>query len=418
MLSVVFPPVDVDESGTLRADKDDYYVTAAFLAPYKRTDLVIDAFNAMPTRKLLVVGDGQQAAKLKDRAGPNISFAGYLPRAEYIEAVSRARALVFAGCEDFGIALAEAQAYGTPLIAFARGGAMDIVRPLGRTGEPTGVLFEHQSAQSVIDAVKRFDINADQIRPLACRRTRCVSIPSGSHAKSPLLSLQQCPCSAALVPTRTSIKLLPSDRIQVQQTRKQRGMSSSTQHKPPSRPALALSAREQNAWYRALLQSGRRGVLLDSNSAEGVVCTGRLHPSGTTGPHALGTTGLRLRTRAEEGRRTNLRARLWYPIDPTEPMRATRACINSSIVCGIFVWRRAWQEPSRRASSGRLPLIIYVHDVGGSHETNSHCSPILLVTASYWPRSTIPSAVAFRVSAFDDPSSLRATVSNDHWLAA
>ena len=165
---VIFPPVDVDEAA-LCADKEDYYVTAAFLAPYKRTDLVIDAFNAMPTRKLLVAGDGQQAAKLKDRAGPNISFAGYLPRAEYIEAVSRARALVFAGCEDFGIALAEAQAYGTPLIAFARGGVMDIVRPLGRTGEPTGVLFEHQSAQSVIDAVRRFDINAEQIHPLACR---------------------------------------------------------------------------------------------------------------------------------------------------------------------------------------------------------------------------------------------------------
>ena len=166
---VVFPPVDVDEAAVC-VDKDDYYVTAAFLAPYKRTDLVIDAFNAMPTRKLLVVGDGQQAAKLKDRAGPNISFAGYLPRAEYIKAVSRARALVFAGCEDFGIALAEAQAYGTPLIAFARGGAMDIVRPLGRIGEPTGVLFEHQSVQSVIDAVKRFDINAEHIQPLACRK--------------------------------------------------------------------------------------------------------------------------------------------------------------------------------------------------------------------------------------------------------
>ena len=166
---VVFPPVDVDEAA-LCADKEDYYVTAAFLAPYKRTDLVIDAFNAMPTRKLLVVGDGQQAAKLKDRAGPNISFAGYLPRAEYIEAVSRARALVFAGCEDFGIALAEAQAYGTPLIAFARGGAMDIVRPLGRIGEPTGVLFEQQSVHSVIDAVELFDINAEQIQPLACRK--------------------------------------------------------------------------------------------------------------------------------------------------------------------------------------------------------------------------------------------------------
>ena len=69
---------------TLCTDKDDYYVTAAFLAPYKRTDLVVDAFNAMPERRLLVVGDGQQAQQLKTRAGPNVTFAGYLPRAEYI----------------------------------------------------------------------------------------------------------------------------------------------------------------------------------------------------------------------------------------------------------------------------------------------------------------------------------------------
>ena len=147
---VVYPPVNVDET-TLCTDKDDYYVTAAFLAPYKRTDIVVDAFNAMPKRRLLVVGDGQQAQQLKARAGPNVTFTGYLPRAEYIQAVARAQALVFAGCEDFGIALAEAQAYGTPLIAFGRGGATDIVRPLGvteadrRSSTPT--------VQCVIDAV-------------------------------------------------------------------------------------------------------------------------------------------------------------------------------------------------------------------------------------------------------------------------
>lgn len=165
---VVFPPVEVDEA-PLQTDKDDYYVTAAFMAPYKRTDLVIDAFNAMPGRRLLVVGDGQQASKLRDRAGANISFAGYLPRADYIKAVARARALVFAGCEDFGIALAEAQAYGTPLIAFARGGAADIVRPLGKASEPTGVLFDQQTVQSVIDAVTQFEASSSDIRPAACR---------------------------------------------------------------------------------------------------------------------------------------------------------------------------------------------------------------------------------------------------------
>jgi glycosyltransferase involved in cell wall biosynthesis len=165
---VVYPPVNVDET-TLCTDKDDYYVTAAFLAPYKRTDIVVDAFNAMPKRRLLVVGDGQQAHQLKARAGPNVTFAGYLPRAEYIQAVARAQALVFAGCEDFGIALAEAQAYGTPLIAFGRGGATDIVRPLGVTENPTGVLFVKQSPDAVVDAVERFEAHREAILASACR---------------------------------------------------------------------------------------------------------------------------------------------------------------------------------------------------------------------------------------------------------
>src|SRR6185437_14017842 len=100
---------------------------------------------------------------------PNVTFTGYLPRAEYIRAVARARALVFAGCEDFGIALAEAQAYGTPLIAFGRGGAADIVRPLGSVEKPTGVLFHEQSVEAVIDAVKLFEEKRTAFLPLACR---------------------------------------------------------------------------------------------------------------------------------------------------------------------------------------------------------------------------------------------------------
>jgi glycosyltransferase involved in cell wall biosynthesis len=152
-----------------RADKDDYYITASFLAPYKRTDLVIQAFNEMPARRLVVVGDGQQSAKLRALAGPNIQFAGFLPRRDYVEAVAKARALVFAGCEDFGIALAEAQACGTPLIAFGRGGACDIVRALGEVEQPTGILFREQTVAAVKSAVEQFEIAPSRIQPQACR---------------------------------------------------------------------------------------------------------------------------------------------------------------------------------------------------------------------------------------------------------
>lgn len=165
--STVFPPVAVDEF-EYTADKDDYYVSASFLAPYKRTDLVIRAFNEMPSRRLVIVGEGQQSKDLVSLAGPNISFTGYLPRQDYVRTVARARAMVFAGCEDFGIALAEAQACGTPLIAFGRGGACDIVRPLGES-DPTGVLFREQTVEALTGAIEAFERNTAAITPHACR---------------------------------------------------------------------------------------------------------------------------------------------------------------------------------------------------------------------------------------------------------
>lgn len=164
---IVHPPVSLAELACVEA-KGDYYVSASFLAPYKRTDLVIKAFNAMPSRRLVVVGDGQQSARLRALAGPNVTFAGFLPRKEYIETLAHAKAMVFAGCEDFGIALAEAQACGTPLIAFGRGGAIDIVRRLGSSPEPTGVLFKAQTVDCLKEAVELFEENAADIMPRAC----------------------------------------------------------------------------------------------------------------------------------------------------------------------------------------------------------------------------------------------------------
>ena len=165
---VVHPPVVVDEPASA-CDKDDYYVTASFLAPYKRTDLVIETFNAMPQHRLVVVGEGQQSASLRKLAGANVSFTGFLDRRAYVETIARAKALVFAGCEDFGIALAEAQAWGTPLIAFGRGGARDIVVPLGGPQPATGILFARQTLADVRQAVELFEARRHSISPEACR---------------------------------------------------------------------------------------------------------------------------------------------------------------------------------------------------------------------------------------------------------
>lgn len=165
---VIFPPVDV-ENLPFYEHKDDYYVVASFLVPYKRIDLIVRAFNAMPNRRLMILGDGQQERELKAMAGPNISFAGHLPRAAFLDAIAKAKAFVFAGCEDFGIVLAEAQACGTPLIAFGRGGARDIVRTGEDCDNPTGLLFDRQTPETIMEAVEAFEANANRIAPQACR---------------------------------------------------------------------------------------------------------------------------------------------------------------------------------------------------------------------------------------------------------
>lgn len=165
---VIHPPVAYNEFECV-TDKDDYYVSACFLAPYKRTDLVVRAFNEMPDKRVVVIGGGPQYKELRAMAGPNVEFAGHLSRSEFIKTISRAKAMVFAGCEDFGISMAEAQAGGTPLIAFARGGARDIVRPLGATEDPTGILFDKQSVDTVKDAVGRFEREGGRITPQNCR---------------------------------------------------------------------------------------------------------------------------------------------------------------------------------------------------------------------------------------------------------
>ena len=148
---VIHPPVDVDRFSVV-ADKEDFYVTLSRLVPYKRVDLLLDAFARTPQRRLIIVGDGPQFTTLKARAPANVSLLGRVSddtRRNYLE---HAKAFVFAGEEDFGIALVEAQACGTPVIALARGGAIEIVIP----GE-TGLLFDEQTPESLIAALDCFE---------------------------------------------------------------------------------------------------------------------------------------------------------------------------------------------------------------------------------------------------------------------
>ncbi|CAM2138329.1 Glycosyltransferase family 4 protein [Pararobbsia alpina] len=154
--TVLPPPVDTD-GFTLKADKEPFYFTASRMVPYKRIDLIVEAFAKMPDRKLVVVGDGPEMARIRAIANhaPNVVLLGYQPFNVLKDHMQRARAFVFAAEEDFGIAPVEAQACGTPVIAFGKGGVLDTIRASG--DRPTGVFFDEQSVASMVDAVGRFE---------------------------------------------------------------------------------------------------------------------------------------------------------------------------------------------------------------------------------------------------------------------
>ena len=165
---VVHPPVDLDGFPPGEA-RGGHYLTASRMVPYKRVDLVVQAFRAMPSRRLVVVGDGPEQKRVADAAAgaPNIELRGRVPQAELVEAVRTARAFVFAAEEDFGIAMVEAQACGTPVIAYGKGGARDIVRAPPHP-EPTGLFFAEQTAPAIVDAVERFEALSPAIAAAHC----------------------------------------------------------------------------------------------------------------------------------------------------------------------------------------------------------------------------------------------------------
>lgn len=166
--AVVHPPVDV-ERFALRRDKEDFYLTASRMVPYKRMPMIVEAFSRMPDKRLIVIGDGPEMDKVRAAAGPNVSVLGFLGDAALVDHMQRAKAFVFAAEEDFGITPVEAQACGTPVIAFGRGGSLETVRGRGHPAQRTGVFFQEQTPQAVVAAVEAFEALPVPIRPETCR---------------------------------------------------------------------------------------------------------------------------------------------------------------------------------------------------------------------------------------------------------
>ncbi|HEY7153133.1 MAG TPA: glycosyltransferase [Gemmataceae bacterium] len=190
--AVIYPPVDTDFYHPAALAREDFYLAVSAFAPYKRLDLAIQACNAL-RRPLLLIGSGQDEARLRALAGPTIHFLGWQPDAVIRDHLRRCRALLFPGEEDFGIVPVEAQACGAPVIAFGQGGATETVVPPSDSGwwmvdsgrkkhyppstihhplskEPTGLWFPEQTVESLAETIAFFETRRNMFSPTAARR--------------------------------------------------------------------------------------------------------------------------------------------------------------------------------------------------------------------------------------------------------
>jgi glycosyltransferase involved in cell wall biosynthesis len=170
--TVIAPPVDT-EGFSFKSEKEDYYLTVSRLESYKRVDLIVDAFVQLK-KKLVVVGEGPELNKLKDKACSNIEILGYQPDEVVRDLMRRARAFIFAAKEDFGIVAVESQACGTPVIAYGKGGSLETVRGvfpgMKVDKQTTGIFFREQTVESLIEAINWFERSDTEIYPAVCRQ--------------------------------------------------------------------------------------------------------------------------------------------------------------------------------------------------------------------------------------------------------
>ena len=151
--AVIHPPVNLSEFH-LSEDKDEFYLTSSRLVPYKRVDLIIQAFRQMPDRKLVVTGSGPEFDHLRKSAASrgNIAIKGHVPREELVELMSRAKAFINASHEDLGLSVVEALASGTPVIAYGKGGVLETTEE-GRSA----IYFHEQQAEALVRAIEKFE---------------------------------------------------------------------------------------------------------------------------------------------------------------------------------------------------------------------------------------------------------------------
>jgi len=148
---VINPPVDIKKF-RLYTKKENFYLTASRLVPYKKTKLIVEAFNRMPNRNLIVIGSGDEFENIKDISKPNIKLLGYVDSEILIDYMQRAKAFIYGAIEDFGIVPIEAMACGTPVIALGYGGIRDsLIDGLN------GIFFKEQTINDIIHSIDKFE---------------------------------------------------------------------------------------------------------------------------------------------------------------------------------------------------------------------------------------------------------------------
>jgi len=156
---VLYPPV-ATERFIPAATREKFYLTVSRLVPYKRVDLIVEAFAHLPNERLIVIGDGPEREKIRQKAGRNVELLGARSDLEIADYMGKAKAFLFAAEEDFGISPVEAQSAGAPVIAFGKGGALETV-----VANRTGLFFEEQSVPSLLGALELFERTQDLFDP-------------------------------------------------------------------------------------------------------------------------------------------------------------------------------------------------------------------------------------------------------------
>lgn len=174
--TVIVPPVDTHFYAPTGEEREDFFLVAGALSPYKRVDLAIDACSKLGY-PLKIVGVGPEESRLRRKAGSHIEFLGWVSDEQLRSYYARCRALIFPGEEDFGIIPLEAQAMGCPVIALGRGGALETVIPEPeswksqtgipeeKTQKPTGVFFYHPDREELCEAIERFRAMESEFHP-------------------------------------------------------------------------------------------------------------------------------------------------------------------------------------------------------------------------------------------------------------